>query len=191
MLVFNYHKLSLGAGLLCECDEFCPDHHYNNYTCATNEGYCFAKLHFDVTNKTIVRTHGCTADTHDGGIFQCRHKKHERPTVMLCCKDGDYCNSHLKPTMKISTDHKVNHDGMLTCFRLFFAKKWCFVYLKKRVKSCEIWCSAIQLLIYLIIVITTNHHSSRYHTPHGIALVISITVCVMLLIILVTFLYFR
>jgi len=40
-------------------------------------------------------------------------------------------------------------------------------------------------------VITTNHQSSNYHTPHGIALVVSVTICVMILIILITFLCFR
>eukprot|EP00794_Sanderia_malayensis_P016621 gene16621-18311_t len=134
--------------LLCECDEFCPDHHFNNYTCFTAKGYCFAKLHFDEINKTVVRTHGCTADTHDGGIFQCRHKKHEKPTEMMCCKDGDYCNSRLQPPKPFTPAKLPN-------------------------------------------AITVNQPPSKYHTPHGIALVISITVCVMLLIILVTYLYFR
>lgn len=115
-----------GLALLCECDEFCPDNHFNNYTCATNEGYCFAKLHYDIKNKTTVRTHGCTADTHDGGIFQCRHKKHEKPTVMMCCKDADYCNSNLKPTMKIVTDHELHQNGMFNQLFLFmhFLYNW-------------------------------------------------------------------
>ncbi len=99
--------------LLCECDEFCPDNHFNNYTCSTIKGYCFTKLHFDEKNKAIVRTHGCTADTHDGGIFQCRHKKHEKPLEMMCCKDNDYCNSHLKPTLKPFTKAKFPKGKML------------------------------------------------------------------------------
>ena len=116
MFLRALYSFFIGSALLCECDEFCPDNHFNNYTCATNEGYCFAKLHYDVMNKTIVRTHGCTADTHDGGIFQCRHKKHEKPTVMMCCKDADYCNSNLKPTMKIMTGHNLHKNGMFMFF---------------------------------------------------------------------------
>lgn len=137
------------SSLLCKCDAFCPDNHLNNYTCSTTLGYCFAKLHYDEKNKTLAQTHGCTADTHDGGIFQCRHKKHEKPTEMMCCRDSNYCNSHLKPTMKPSTKSKLPKT------------------------------------------VTTNHSTSKYHTPHGIALVVSITICVMLLIILITYLYFR
>lgn len=106
------------SSLLCECDEFCPDNHFNNYSCATNKGYCFAKLHYDVKNKTTVRTHGCTADTHDGGIFQCRHKKHEKPTEMMCCKDSDYCNSRLDPTMTLTTDSKLHRKGTPSFFSL-------------------------------------------------------------------------
>ena len=97
----------LASSLLCKCDAFCPDNHLNNYTCSTTLGYCFAKLHYDEKNKTLAQTHGCTADTHDGGIFQCRHKKHEKPTEMMCCRDSNYCNSHLKPTMKPSTKSKL------------------------------------------------------------------------------------
>ena len=113
------------SALLCECDEFCPDNHFNNYSCATSEGYCFAKLHYDIKNKTTVRTHGCTADTHDGGIFQCRHKKHEKPTEMMCCKDSDYCNSRLDPTMALTTDSKLHRKGINFFFhRIFYVKSF-------------------------------------------------------------------
>ena len=120
--ISNYLLTSLVVyALLCECDEFCPDNHFNNYTCATDEGYCFAKLHFDDKNKTIVRTHGCTADTHDGGIFQCRHKKHEKPITMMCCKDADYCNSHLEPTLPPTTNPKFHPNGTNLFFFNCFA----------------------------------------------------------------------
>ena len=130
---------STGAALLCECDEFCPDNHFNNFTCATNEGYCFAKLHYVRMNKTIVRTHGCTADTHDGGIFQCRHKKHENPTVMMCCKDVDYCNSHLRPTMNMVTDHNLHKDGMLLSFHYFWVERNCFFAFACNLLCCSLY----------------------------------------------------
>ena len=54
------------TGLLCHCDEHCPDNHVN-FTCYT-EYKCFSTIEMIKGTKLIDRKMGCMPPEHEGNI---------------------------------------------------------------------------------------------------------------------------
>ncbi|XP_057201318.1 bone morphogenetic protein receptor type-1B-like [Triplophysa rosa] len=80
--------------LSCHCNQ-CPEDSINN-TCRT-DGYCFSMVEQE-EGKSPVITFGCLSSV--GSEFQCMDTGNARlRRIMECCKDQDYCNRDLRPTL--------------------------------------------------------------------------------------------
>ncbi|XP_060879283.1 TGF-beta receptor type-1-like isoform X1 [Metopolophium dirhodum] len=85
-------------GLSCYCD-ICAD---SNYTCVT-DGYCFTSISKDTS--VIRHSSRCLENNivipREKPLICHYIKKHNDSFVTECCKDYDFCNRDLKPTLHI------------------------------------------------------------------------------------------
>ncbi|XP_063145918.1 bone morphogenetic protein receptor type-1B-like [Candoia aspera] len=83
--------------LWCHCQDYCPDDSENS-NCST-DGYCFAMVEEeDDDSGGQTFTAGCIGL--EGAGFQCRGTpRFQRRRLISCCRDQDFCNKDLHPTL--------------------------------------------------------------------------------------------
>ncbi|XP_077398842.1 bone morphogenetic protein receptor, type IBb isoform X2 [Vanacampus margaritifer] len=91
--------------LWCHCSQHCPENVANN-SCMT-DGYCFTMAEEEEESGRAVLTSGCLGLA--GSVFQCRDMWNTRSRKALeCCRDRDYCNRNLHPTLPPLTSDYVD-----------------------------------------------------------------------------------
>ncbi|XP_050537311.1 TGF-beta receptor type-1-like isoform X1 [Daktulosphaira vitifoliae] len=96
-LLFSFHSVK---GLECYCD-ICVD---TNFTCIT-DGYCFSSISLNKDTGVKIYSSRCL----ENNIVIPREKplvchypnKHNDSFVTECCKEYDFCNKDLKPTLHV------------------------------------------------------------------------------------------
>lgn len=104
------HVSANEQGLMCYCQEHCPNTEHNNTCFVRPGGWCFKSIQTGeegVHHNEPIVTLGCLPPEEDGGLMLCKAKKHDIPRTMKCCNDRPFCNIYLNTTLPPTTTTSI------------------------------------------------------------------------------------
>ncbi|OWK60099.1 Bone morphogenetic protein receptor type-1B [Lonchura striata] len=151
----------------------------------STDGYCFTIIEEDESGGHLV-TKGCLGL--EGSDFQCRDTPipHQRRSIG-CCTGQDYCNRYLHPTLP---PLKNRGKGTKSSPKLIFSAVGPCALEKNRAQTEAPLSKGINLVLNVYIVSAPRADFAEGNIHHK-ALLISVTVCSILLVLIIIFFYFR